>query len=107
MATAVEATTAEPQELSALEIRDRMAVPGDGRAEMPYRDRAWICNLTDMDWPIYYFQYGQFGVRGRGKATEQAIMSFLKSHQMRDTPASRAEAVEEISCEPYAMTTIT
>lgn len=93
-------------ELSAVELKARMAKP-DGKPQLPYRDRAWICNLLDIDWPPVYFEYGQFSISGAGKVNEAKITKLLKAYGVKDSAENRAVVKLEIQNERYAMTLIT
>jgi hypothetical protein len=54
----------QDEQLSALEMRERLPKGGDGSVELPFAHRAYICNITDINWPTVDFDYGRFAIVG-------------------------------------------
>lgn len=76
MAVKVSVETEErvPQgELSAVELRALQGRPGPDRPELPFRHRAYICNIMSIDWPPVYFDYGQFAIKGCPEGVPYAV----------------------------------
>lgn len=40
-------------------------LPKDGKVVYPFVNRAYICNILDMDWPAIDFDFGRFAIAGR------------------------------------------
>lgn len=52
--------------VSASEMREKLAVVGDGSAPLPFTRRAYVCNLLDIRW-AHDFDFGPLVIEARGK----------------------------------------
>jgi hypothetical protein len=47
--------------------------PDSGRKAYPFAHRAYVCNITDIDWPPIDFDYGRFAIKGVKAGEEYAV----------------------------------